>query len=84
MKGRSTGEARAKGLGGRSSPERMSALVAPATAEIRAAGVQSYSGIENDSRHVASQPPGGRWATTQVRDIVLRYKERPVSIDANG
>ena len=42
-------------------------------AEIRAAGAHSYRGIaaQLDARGIPTAR-GGRWAATQVRDIVLR------------
>jgi hypothetical protein len=51
--------------------------LAPVIAEIRATGVRSYKGIaaQLDARGVPTAR-GGRWAATQVRDIVLR---RPAS-----
>ena len=47
--------------------------LAPVIAEICAAGVHSYRGIaaQLDARGVPTAR-GGRWAATQVRDIVLR------------
>jgi hypothetical protein len=47
--------------------------LAPVIAEIRAAGVHSYRGIaaQLNARGIPTAR-GGRWAATQVRDIVLR------------
>jgi hypothetical protein len=47
--------------------------LAPVIAEIRATGVHSYRGIaaQLDTRDIPTAH-GGRWATTQVRDIVVR------------
>jgi hypothetical protein len=47
--------------------------LAPVFAEIRAAGVHSYRGIaaQLNARGIPTAR-GGRWAATQVRDIVLR------------
>jgi hypothetical protein len=47
--------------------------LAPIIEEIRLAGVRSYSGIaaQLNARGVPTAR-GGRWAATQVRDIVLR------------
>jgi hypothetical protein len=48
-------------------------VLAPIVAEIRAAGVHSYRGIATqlNARGIPTAR-GGRWAATQVRDIVLR------------
>jgi hypothetical protein len=52
-------------------------LLTPAIADIRATGVHSYSGIaaQLEARGIPTAR-GGRWAATQVRDIILR---KPVS-----
>jgi hypothetical protein len=49
--------------------------LAPIVEEIRLIGVRSYSGIaaQLNARGVPTAR-GGRWAATQVRDIVLRCK----------
>ena len=46
-------------------------------AEIRATGVHSYRGIaaQLDARGIPTTR-GGRWAATQVRDIVLRLTKK--------
>jgi hypothetical protein len=48
-------------------------------AEIRASGVRSYSGIaaQLEARGIPTAR-GGRWAATQVRDIVLRKPASPI------
>jgi hypothetical protein len=50
----------------------------PIIAAIRDAGVHSYSGIASqlDKRGIPTAR-GGRWAATQVRDIVLRARNCP-------
>jgi hypothetical protein len=54
--------------------------LAPMLAEIRATGVHSYSGIAAQlNAHGVPTARGGRWAATQVRDIVLRLSNRPVT-----
>jgi Recombinase len=47
-------------------------------AEIRATGVHSYSGIaaQLEARGIPTAR-GGRWAATQVRDILLRKPASP-------
>ncbi len=47
--------------------------LAPIITEIRATGVRSYNGIaaQLDKRGIPTAR-GGRWAATQVRDILLR------------
>jgi Recombinase len=74
MKGKFTGEARARATQAivAQANDRARSL-APAIAEIRAAGVHSYSGIAArlEARGIPTAR-GGRWAATQVRDIVLR------------
>jgi hypothetical protein len=87
MKGQFTDEARARAKQTLvAQANKRARLLAPAIAEIRAAGVHSYSGIATQlaARGIPTAR-GGRWAATQVRDIVLRYEGggRP-SIDANG
>jgi Recombinase len=74
MKGKFTGEARARAT--RAIVEQADArarLLAPAIAEIRAGGLSSYKGIaaQLEARGIPTAR-GGRWAATQVRDIVLR------------
>ena len=50
--------------------------LAPLIAEIHATGVHSYKGIaaQLEKRGVPTAR-GGRWAATQVRDILLRVSE---------
>jgi hypothetical protein len=52
--------------------------MAPVIAEIRATGVHSYKGIaaQLNARRVPTAR-GGRWAATQVRDILLRKRAWP-------
>jgi hypothetical protein len=52
--------------------------LAPAIADIRATGVHSCSGIaaQLEARGIPTAR-GGRWAATQVRDIVLRKPASP-------
>jgi hypothetical protein len=51
-------------------------LLTPVIAEIRATGVHSYKGIalQLDKRGIPTAR-GGRWAATQVRDILLRLAD---------
>src|ERR1700733_5119177 len=75
MKGKFTGEARARATRAIvAQADARARLLAPAIAEIRAAGVNSYKGIATqlNARGVPTPARGGRWAATQVRDIVLR------------
>jgi hypothetical protein len=73
MKGRLTSEARAKAtFAVVAQADTRARTLAPVLADIRAAGVHSYSGIaaQLNARGVPTAR-GGRWAATQVRDIVL-------------
>jgi hypothetical protein len=73
MKGQFTGEARARArLAIVAQANERARSLAPAIDEIRAAGVHSYSGIaaQLEPRGIPTAR-GGRWAATQVRDIVL-------------
>ena len=51
--------------------------LSPVIAEIRAAGVHSYNGIaaQLNARGIPTAR-GGRWAATQVSDIVLRLSNQ--------
>jgi hypothetical protein len=74
MKGKFTGEARARATRAIvAQADARARSLAPVIAEIRAAGVNSYKGIATqlNARGVPTAR-GGRWAATQVRDIVLR------------
>jgi hypothetical protein len=74
MKGRLTAEARARARQAIVAlADARARLLAPAIADIRATGVHSYSGIaaQLEARGIPTAR-GGRWAATQVRDIVLR------------
>jgi hypothetical protein len=66
MKGRFTSEARAKAtFAVVAQADTRARTLAPMLAEIRAAGVRGVPTAR-----------GGRWAATQVRDIVLRLSNR--------
>jgi hypothetical protein len=74
MRGKFTREARAAARQAIvAQADRRARALAPVFAEIRAAGVHSYKGIaaQLDARGIPTAR-GGRWAATQVRDIVLR------------
>jgi len=58
--------------------------LSPVIAEIRAAGVHSYNGIaaQLNARGIPTAR-GGRWAATQVSDIVLRLSNQIRGIRAD-
>lgn len=58
--------------------------LSPVIAEICAAGVHSYNGIaaQLNARGIPTAR-GGRWAATQVRDIVLRLSKQIRGIRAD-
>jgi Recombinase len=58
--------------------------LSPVIAEIRAARVHSYNGIaaQLNARGIPTAR-GGRWAATQVRDIVLRSSKQIRSIHSD-
>jgi hypothetical protein len=58
--------------------------LSPVIAEIRAAGAHSYNGIaaQLNARGIPTAR-GGRWAATQVRDIVLRLSKQICGIRAD-
>jgi hypothetical protein len=79
MKGRFTSEARAKATQTVvARADRRARALTPIIEEIRATGVHSYSGIaaQLEARGIRTAR-GGRWAATQVRDIVLRKPASP-------
>jgi hypothetical protein len=81
MRGQFTGEARAKATRAVvAQADRRARALTPITEEIRATGVHSYSGIaaQLEARGIRTAR-GGRWAATQVRDIVLRKPASPYS-----
>jgi hypothetical protein len=79
MKGRLTAEARARARRALiAQADARAQSLGPAIAEIRAAGINSYKGIATqlEARGIPTAR-GGRWAATQVRDIVLRKPASP-------
>ena len=78
MRGKFTHEARAAARQVIVAPaEARARALSPVIAEIRAAGVHSYNGIaaQLNARGIPTAR-GGRWAATQVRDIVLRLSNQ--------
>ena len=80
-KGRLTAEARSKARQAiMAQADRRARALTSIIADIRATGVHSYSGIavQLEARGIPTAR-GGRWAATQVRDIVLRSAEKDQS-----
>jgi Recombinase len=78
-KGRLTAEARSKArLAIVAQADRRARALTSIIAEIRSTGVHSYSGIaaQLEARGIPTAR-GGRWAATQVRDILLRKPASP-------
>jgi hypothetical protein len=78
-KGRLTAEARSKARQAIvAQADRRARALTSIIAEIRSTGVHSYSGIaaQLEARAIPTAR-GGRWAATQVRDILLRKPASP-------
>jgi hypothetical protein len=78
-KGRLTAEARSKARQAIvAQADRRARALTSIIAEIRSTGVHSYSGIaaQLEARGIPTAR-GGRWAATQVRDILLRKPASP-------